>query len=336
MAGSINLNRRFGREVKELVGEDQLYHLRKHKGYEDAMTYFDKSIKTAFRGESNEDYYVNFSMASLQDDPANRLVSNCWNMKGDDVKKIFRPLIADIQRMVEEQVNLVKVKRLSENHPQASEIKGIFLVGGFGSSAYLRQFLQRCHPDIQVIQPHDAWSAIVKGAVLSQLPQVATITSTVSTKHYGVSAWSPFIKNKDVGQLRAWNAYLGYWRVSKMTWYINRGEDMKRDQRISFPFVRELPEDFAPESLVFRDNLIESSLEDAARYPKQGITQTNCTLDVDLRDMDRSLLKKSMGVNGKSYYTLYYNIVVTMERAIMKFSVEVDGKEVGSMQARYE
>lgn len=41
----------------------------------------------------------------------------------DDVKRVFQPLITDIQRLVEDQVNLVKVKRLSERHPKANEIK---------------------------------------------------------------------------------------------------------------------------------------------------------------------------------------------------------------------
>lgn len=39
---------------------------------------------------------------------------------------------------------------------KADWIKAIFLVGGFGSSIYLRECLQKQHPDIQIIQPPDA------------------------------------------------------------------------------------------------------------------------------------------------------------------------------------
>lgn len=99
----------------------------------------------------------------------------------DVLKKIFQPLVTDIQRLVHDQVNLIKVKRLSEGHPKATDIKvrkdfqgcrsesdsrqclqAIFLVGGFGSSEYLKQCLEAMHQDIQIIQPHDAWSATVK------------------------------------------------------------------------------------------------------------------------------------------------------------------------------
>lgn len=43
-------------------------------------------------------------------------------------------------------------------------MQGIFLVGGFGSSRYLKNRLQEVYQrqDIQIIQPHDAWGAIVK------------------------------------------------------------------------------------------------------------------------------------------------------------------------------
>lgn len=82
MAGSLGLNKRFEQAVKDVVGEDQFYHLRKTKGFDEAMTQFDRSIKTAFRGDPDEDYYVNFPMAQLQDDPLNKIQDSCWNLKG--------------------------------------------------------------------------------------------------------------------------------------------------------------------------------------------------------------------------------------------------------------
>ncbi|KAL8671693.1 MAG: hypothetical protein Q9168_003815 [Polycauliona sp. 1 TL-2023] len=82
MAGSLGLNKRFAQAVQNLVGEDQFFHLRKETGFEEAMKQFDKTIKTAFRGDLDEDYYVNFPRAKLEDDLPNRLEANCWNMKG--------------------------------------------------------------------------------------------------------------------------------------------------------------------------------------------------------------------------------------------------------------
>lgn len=82
MAGSLGLNKRFEEAFKAVVGEDQFFRLRKTKGFEEAVSQFDKSIKVAFRGGVDEEYYVNFPMANLRDDPLNNIQANCWNMKG--------------------------------------------------------------------------------------------------------------------------------------------------------------------------------------------------------------------------------------------------------------
>lgn len=82
MAGSLGLNRRFEQAINDIVGEDQFEMLRKTKGFEEALRQFDISIKTAFRGDSEEEFFVNFPMSQLKDDPANNIQANCWNMKG--------------------------------------------------------------------------------------------------------------------------------------------------------------------------------------------------------------------------------------------------------------
>ncbi|KAB8304154.1 hypothetical protein EYC80_003573 [Monilinia laxa] len=124
MAGSLGLNKRFEEAVRELVGEYQFHALRKTRGFSSAVEQFDLSVKTAFRGKGDKNYLVDFPMAKLQDDEHRNLSFNCWHLRCDDVKKIFDSLITDIERLVDEQVNLVRVKRMSEDHPKAKEMKG--------------------------------------------------------------------------------------------------------------------------------------------------------------------------------------------------------------------
>ncbi len=82
MAGSLGLNYRFAEAVKNLVGEDQFFSLRKTKGWWLAEKMFDREIKKSFRGDPGEEYFVNFPMASLADDPEVGLEANCWRMTG--------------------------------------------------------------------------------------------------------------------------------------------------------------------------------------------------------------------------------------------------------------
>lgn len=77
------INKRFEEAIKDAVGEEQYFKLRKHKSHRIAMQFFDESVKPKFNpNEQDEDevYYVNFPMADLRDDPANNIASNCFNV----------------------------------------------------------------------------------------------------------------------------------------------------------------------------------------------------------------------------------------------------------------
>lgn len=90
---------------------------------------------------------------------------------------IFEPVFRHIDELVAKQVMQVRLKRMKDKNPNGYDIKvcvfattravpeyiltftvlqAIFLVGGFGSSEYLRESISHAHLDVQVIQPNDA------------------------------------------------------------------------------------------------------------------------------------------------------------------------------------
>ncbi|KAF7557450.1 hypothetical protein G7Z17_g653 [Cylindrodendrum hubeiense] len=142
MAGSLGLNKRFAEAVNDLVGDEQWLALKKSKAFFLAEKQFDREIKKSFHGGEDEEYFVNFPTAKLKDDLDKGLEASTWRMTGDDLKDIFDPLVDDIIRLIGDQ--------------------GIFLVGGFGSNQYLTERVRNEHPDIDVLQPPDAWAAIAK------------------------------------------------------------------------------------------------------------------------------------------------------------------------------
>lgn len=82
MAGSLGLNEGFSEKVEYLVGEDQWPKLRKSKAFRLANRQFDREIKKAFQGGKDEEYFVNFPTAKLEDDPDNGLEASTWRMTG--------------------------------------------------------------------------------------------------------------------------------------------------------------------------------------------------------------------------------------------------------------
>ncbi|KAM5370925.1 hypothetical protein ACJZ2D_008238 [Fusarium nematophilum] len=241
------------------------------------------------------------------------------------VQGIFQPLIHDIVRLVDEQVKSAMLER------DAKPVRGIFLVGGFGSSQFLKSSIEKANRGIQVIQPHDAWAAIVKGAALSRMP-FANVVSTKATRHYGVSCSNTFEYALDKGQPITLQSSDGSLR---MKWYIKIGHDLERDQDVRFPFYTRILADYSPDELIFKTKLQTSDLKTPPIHPTSDIKE-NCTLTSNLQSVDKSLFKGFHGLDGKEYVDIDYNLVISMKDAAMRFWLEFDGKEAGSIDASYE
>lgn len=331
LAGSLALNKRFEEAVRLVVGDEQFLKLRRGVGWAKASNEFDKNIKTAFTGDITDVHYVTFPKAALMDNPAKRLVGNCWEMNGECLQNIFEPVMKDVLRLIDAQVSEAREKR------PGNGLKGIFLVGGFGSSRYLKEQLQKEYDlmKIQVIQPHDAWGAIVKGAVISRVSNQATITSTQAVRHYGVLAWAVFDPIVDHGRPVKYNANKdGKTRVERATWYIYMGEDLERSQTVKFPFFRTIKLHHRREDLICISKLVYSEAKIAPTYPGPDI-KTSCELKSDLTRVDKKLFSKRTGIDGKTYFDVHYNLVLSTDAANMRFSLEIGGKEMGSVEATY-
>ena len=93
------------------------------------------------------------------------------------MKAIFDPVIDDIIALVRSQISATK-----------RTIKAVLLVGGFGQNLYLKERLRGSMSSlIEVRQPANAWTAVVRGAVMvgSQTDAVELL-SRQARKHYGI------------------------------------------------------------------------------------------------------------------------------------------------------
>jgi len=121
-----------------------------------------------------------------------------------------------------------------------------------------------------------------------------------------------------------------------MTWYIEKGDDLQREQKIIFRFYRRLSPDYGVNDLIFNDTLYSDESSRASPHPRDGIVKPNCTLSADLSNTNRSNFKEKVCADGKSYVDVHYDLVVSLKSALMKFSLEINGKEFGSVAAKYE
>ncbi|KAM3463486.1 hypothetical protein MY5147_009661 [Beauveria neobassiana] len=240
--GSIALNRRFKAVLEALIPSDRWQKFKDSRAMVKASQQFENEIKLEFSGDLNEEFYVDLPGADLDDIPEKGLLGNEWKMTGRDVKSIFDPVIADILHLIQHQVQAVQ--------REGKAVRAIFLVGGFGSSEYLRKEVERVHEGIKVAQPDDAWAAIAKS------------------------------KSRNVKV----NCVL-YADVSK----VPLSKFSKRTRKHS-------------QALVSKRAGFPSETDD----------------------------------HGETYWEVTYDLVICFDSAVMKFSMELDGETLGSVEARFE
>lgn len=93
------------------------------------------------------------------------------------MQAIFDPVIEQVVALVKAQI--VSTKK---------DIKAVLLVGGFGQSFYLKERLRSSlASSIEVIQPSNSWTAVVRGAVMIGA-QSDVVQSRAAREHYGILA----------------------------------------------------------------------------------------------------------------------------------------------------
>lgn len=152
-----------------------------------------ETAKLAFRNDPLQNkFYVNVpTVGSLE---SAGVFGGNFEISRAEMRSLFDPIVDQIIELIKAQVDAVT------RGPHA--VNSILLVGGFGESEYLYQKVQAwAHRlRIQVIQPREAATAIVRGAVLKGLEPRAGEARTEITRRarrsYGVPINAPFIDGK--------------------------------------------------------------------------------------------------------------------------------------------
>jgi len=107
--------------------------------------------------------------------------------------------------------------------------QSILLVGGFGSSEYLFTRLKEKYtpllataenPDV-VLQPVDAWTAVVRGAVIRGMETI--VQTRRSRHHYGVKYWEYFDETRHDEAHKYWDTTREKWLAeNQIKWYISK------------------------------------------------------------------------------------------------------------------
>ncbi|XP_054651946.1 heat shock 70 kDa protein 12A isoform X4 [Dunckerocampus dactyliophorus] len=203
--GSLGIDYEFEKLLCKIFGQDFIdqFKIKRPAAWVDLMIAFESRKRAAAPGRTNPlninlpfsfiDYYKKFRGHSVEHALRKSNVDFVkWSSQGmlrmspDAMNSLFKPTIDHI------------IQHLNElfEKPEVSDIKFLFLVGGFAESPLLQQAVQNMlHGRSRIIIPHDVGLTILKGAVLFGLdPSIIKVRRSPLT--YGVGVLNRFVEGK--------------------------------------------------------------------------------------------------------------------------------------------
>ncbi|RKL00215.1 hypothetical protein BFJ68_g12900 [Fusarium oxysporum] len=224
----------------------------------------------------------------------------------DDMKSLFDPVIDVILKLVKDQVDQVK----RDNEPR---IKTMCLVGGFGSSPYVKErLLEWCsEQEIRLTTPWTgAWAAVVCGAVLRGV-EGSMSKQKKCRRHYGHTmsrTYDPAVHfNFDENKRRLWN---DPWTKEQnlsgfMNWEIAKGALLDDDTEISTSFYSHFSEYFDGKHT---HDLFSCSLDEAPETIENELGEVLYTID----GIDKTKIKSIQDANGIHWYQLLLTLTIRL------------------------
>ncbi|EOD52620.1 putative hsp70 family protein [Neofusicoccum parvum UCRNP2] len=185
-----------------------------------------EGAKRSFTGDGSMDpievYGLNMG------DPFTYYDGEIINVPWDVIKRCFDPVIKDIIRLVQAQVD--------HAIQEGQLIHRIILVGGFGDSQYLNiRMKEWCMSQgIKLTCPPQCQAAVAKGAALRGLEGTKPV-SRIARRNYGYRCNMPFRKGIDPD----WTGYIDQWSGLKycnnrLEWVVDYGQTINENTSVTF------------------------------------------------------------------------------------------------------
>ena len=166
--GAAMLNAKFEDLVREKMGTAAFAKpcSVKSKSWLMALKYFEDYVKRNFDPTNPKDFNIPFP--GVPDDEEAGIEQGFLTLSFEELAKMFKPIITVIIQLVDGQISKVRNK--------GKIVAGVVLVGGFGQSGCLYKAMKLKYTGqlkgrgaengFEVLQPPNAWTAVVRGAVL--------------------------------------------------------------------------------------------------------------------------------------------------------------------------
>ncbi|KAK3343599.1 hypothetical protein B0T25DRAFT_302302 [Lasiosphaeria hispida] len=330
LCGSTFLNMRFGKFLKAKLGREE--------GFDDevlaeAMERFEKIVKRQFTMSAPPDESYIIPVGGLANNRELGISRGRYALKASDLQTIFEPVVQEVIKLVRDQITSSKVP-----------IRAVLLVGGFGASNYLKERLRNAvDRNIQIMQPPNAWLAVVHGAVMKGLAQSAPDKLTLvkvqnrkARKHYGTE-WRTRYDEKTHSHLRDkrhWCGLDGCWKVYTMEWFIKKGDSVSENEPFFTSFVWTGPVSQGRIRKIKMDIYADRTARIAPLTRDENVSLL-CHVEADVSHIPENQLQRRKGTDGQQYYELNCKIEAVYLSASTQYTLLFNNSRYNSVTAEY-
>ncbi|KAL8732513.1 MAG: hypothetical protein Q9166_002727 [cf. Caloplaca sp. 2 TL-2023] len=298
-----------------------------------------ETTKVAFRNEPEQEmFFVN--IPTVGDIENAGVFSGNLHISREEMCKLFNPIIKRTIDLVSTQVKAV------------SPVNVILLVGGFGESEHLYQRIVAWANEFQirVLQPREASTAIVRGAVIKALEATGSPKTEISRRArrwYGVTVNASFVEGRHLAEDRMLNIDTGQvLAMNQIRWFIKKGQLLPDEQTFStFPATNLFAlndlmisgygfhRDFRQLSL-WKDNLVCCTSEVPPTRLEVPVTKL-CSITSDLTHLKKNRFGRHWR-GFRSYYTAHYTLCLGVQNNNLTFKLEFRGQQYGFAKVDFD
>ncbi|KAK4033713.1 chaperone protein DnaK [Parachaetomium inaequale] len=330
LCGSTFLNMRFAKFLKAKLGKADGFD---DEVLADAMERFEKTVKRQFTLNARDDETYTIPVGGLANNKELGISRGRYALKASDLRVIFEPVVQEVIKLVKDQISSSQVP-----------IKAVLLVGGFGASNYLKERLRGAvDQSVQIMQPPNAWLAVVHGAVMKGLAQstpeqltLVRVQNRRARKHYGTE-WRVRYDDKAHAHLRNkkhWCGLDGCWKVYTMEWFIRKGDTVSENEPFFTSFVWTGPVSQGRIKKIKMDIYADRTARDAPLARDENVAML-CHVEADVGHIPENLLQRRKGNDGNWYYELNCKIEAVYLSASTQYTLVYNGQRYNSVTAEY-
>uniref|UniRef100_A0A0B7KIY5 Hsp70 family chaperone n=1 Tax=Bionectria ochroleuca TaxID=29856 RepID=A0A0B7KIY5_BIOOC len=258
----------------------------------------------------------------------------------EEIQSLFDAQIDGMMRRIREQLDWISEAGLQE------QVEYLILAGGLGSSAYIREEIQRQlalqqHPNagaVVIVPCQEPQLVVVRGLLLEQQQKIATgspagvLTSRIARASYGVVIKVPFSATYHDEEDASPDPYdpRQIWALRQIQWLIRKGDTVQPNSAFTKTFEIRLGSDETTrswDSSFITSNLPVDKLPTALRQPG---AEKLCAVKSDLTGVQQHelVLKQKRGTcfkKGYKYYICQFDVKVIVAPADLRFELWFGG-----------